>query len=105
MIFAREINQQDEAVGIGTRFSTRDPQIVQLVSWSPDSLSEGTRLAFKWVAPSGSVVVEGQHTVEQGANGWLFTVRPPSGGFPATRIESQVTVNGTIAAREQMTIE
>jgi hypothetical protein len=104
VIFAREI-QGGTVVGAGNRFSTRDPQIVQIVTWNPDSLSVGTRLAFKWIDHAGRVTVEGQTAVEQGSNGWQFTVRAPSGGFPATRVEAQVSVNGAIVAREQFTIE
>jgi hypothetical protein len=105
LLFAKDVDQQGQAVGTGTRFSTRDPQIVQFMIWTPDSFAAGTRLGYKWIDRSGRVAVDGQGTVEQGKNAWVTTISPPKGGFPATRIEVQVTVNGAIVAREQITIE
>lgn len=104
IVFAKGLTQEGLPTETTRKFSSNDPQVVEIICWGPNTLAAGTNLASVWYY-NNNAVYNNYYKVEENKFIAIDVIQRPASGFPPGEYTVYVGVNDTPVLSHSFTVQ
>lgn len=105
IMFAKGLTEDGNVIDATIKFSPDDPQIVQILTWGPNTIAKGSCLLWVWLYEEKTYVYKYNYTVEKEGQGAVVDrIKRPDKGFVKGEYTVVVFIDETAVLTHSFTV-